>query len=214
MKEFLEKWHNDKKFKVKIKLLLYTIFIVIVTIYAASLNASSSSSNILNGIKNEVNQDESTDIINLSPEYTYTATVKIDTEIYTYTITKTKENTTIIKEYQDKVENYQYQNNNYYKMQDNAEYILTTKEEVWQNVNSTYIDINTINTYLKQAKKDSNQYLVYLKDIILGNTSSDYFVILVNSNKISIDYTPLVKQFNNEIDNYEVDIVVLNGLKK
>ena len=58
MKDFLEKWHNDKKFKVKIKLLLYTIFIVIVTIYAASLNASSSSSNILNGIKNEVNQDE------------------------------------------------------------------------------------------------------------------------------------------------------------
>lgn len=213
MKDFKEKWQNDQKFKVKIKLSLYVIFIVIVTIYAASLNSTSGNSSNVKNESDNISPSVPTNIINLSSEYTYTATIKIDDIIYKYTIAKTNEITNIIKEYQDIVENYQYTNNNYYKMQDNAEYVLTTSEEVWQNINSTYIDINTINTYLNKAKKENNQYIIYLKDIILGNTTNEYFIILVNSNKISIDYTPLVKQFNNNINNYEVNITILEGLK-
>ena len=70
------------------------------------------------------------------------------------------------------------------------------------------LNINNINTYLKNATKTSNQYIVNIKDIILGDNSTDYFVILINNNKISIDYTPLIKHFNNQITTYTVDITI------
>ena len=40
MNEFLEKWKKDHRFQVKIKLLLYTLFVVIVAIYAITANNS------------------------------------------------------------------------------------------------------------------------------------------------------------------------------
>ena len=111
-------------------------------------------------------------------------------------------------------ENYQLKDNKYYKLQENNEYVLTTKEEIFSSVNYDYLNINNINTYLKNATKTSDQYIVNLKDIILGDNSTDYFVILINNNKISIDYTPLIKHFNNQIKTYTVDITINEGLKE
>ena len=34
MDKFLENWRNDKKYRAKIKLLLYGLFLIFVTIYA------------------------------------------------------------------------------------------------------------------------------------------------------------------------------------
>ena len=75
-------------------------------------------------------------------------------------------------------------------------------------VNINYINLNTINEYLKTSHKNNNQYIVYLKDIILENESDDYFIILVNDNEINIDYTPLEKIINNNIEKYKVHIKI------
>ena len=88
-------------------------------------------------------------------------------------------------------------------------YVKTTKDEVYDIVNYNYINLESINTYLNKATNNNDQYLVYLKDIILGNNSEEYFVILVNNNKINIDYTPLMQEFNENIFKYTVDIEIL-----
>ena len=91
---------------------------------------------------------------------------------------------------------------------DNDIYVKTTKDEVYDIVNYNYLNLETINEYLSKATANNNQYLVYLKDIILGNDSEDYFVILINDKTIDIDYTPLMKQFNSKINNYKVTIKI------
>ena len=76
-------------------------------------------------------------------------------------------------------------------------------------LDDNYINLESINSYLEKAKSsNNNQYLVYLKDIILGNDSEEYFTILINDDKINIDYTPLIKQFNHDIKKYKVNIQI------
>ena len=116
----------------------------------------------------------------------------------------------IEKKVDDKKTNYVYQNNNYY-IEDTMKidnYIITTKDEVYDIINYNYINLSTINEYLKKATKNDNQYLVYLKDIILGNDSDDYIVIDINENNIFIDYTVLMKEFNNNLNKYQVIIEI------
>ena len=213
MNKFIESWKTDKKFRTKIKLLAYTLFVVIISIYAISLDKTPSTipEDI---IKNPEKEDTNTNTINLKDNYYYTANVKIDNEEYKYIFIKENEITTIIKEHNNMSENYQLKDNKYYKLQENNEYVLTTKEEIFSSVNYDYLNINNINTNQKNATKTSDQYIVNLKDIILGDNSTDYFVILINNNKISIDYTPLIKHFNNQIKTYTVDITINEGLKE
>ena len=213
MNKLIESWKTDKKFRTKIKLLAYTLFVVIISIYAISLDKTPSTTPE-DIIKNPEKEDTNTNTINLKDNYYYTANVKIDNEEYKYIFIKENEITTIIKEHNNMSENYQLKDNKYYKLQENNEYVLTTKEEIFSSVNYDYLNINNINTYLKNATKTSDQYIVNLKDIILGDNSTDYFVILINNNKISIDYTPLIKHFNNQIKTYTVDITINEGLKE
>ena len=63
-----------------------------------------------------------------------------------------------------------------------------------------------LNEYITKAEKLENQYLVYLKDIILDSNSNDYIVININNNKINIDYTVLMKNFDETIEKYFVNI--------
>ena len=40
------------------------------------------------------------------------------------------------------------------------------------------------------------------------NNSDDYFVISLNENKIFIDYTPLIKNFNKDLKNIQIEIIL------
>ena len=79
MKEFMEKWQSDKRFQIKIKLLLYTVFIVIVAIYAISLD-NSSIDNLDQDTIDEISNEESSskNIIDINDNYHYVATINID----------------------------------------------------------------------------------------------------------------------------------------
>ena len=206
MKDFLEKWKSDKRYRAKIKLLAYTIFIIIIFIYALTLDTSPRNYEDISDINNN-SIKETADIIKIPEQYEYIIKIKIDDKEYKYSGIQTTEKRTIKKEIDDKVTNYIYQNNQYY-LEDSINinnYVTTTKEEVYDIVNYNYINLTTINEYLKKATKDNNQYLVYLKDIILGNESDRYFVIDINDKNIFVDYTVLMKEFNNNIKTYTVN---------
>ncbi|MGN1358248.1 MAG: hypothetical protein ACI4WU_02655 [Bacilli bacterium] len=214
MKEFIKKWQSDKRFQTKIKLLLYTVFIVIVAIYAISLDNSSIDTldqDIIDEINNE--GSSSKNIIDIKDNYHYVANVNIDDSEYQYTIIKKDNQETITKEHNNITSNYLYKNNNYYQLQDDT-YVLTTKDNIYDVINENYLNLSSINKYLEKSQKNNNQYLVYLKDIILEDSSEDYFVILINKNKISIDYTPLMKHFNSSLKKINVDITIIDGLNQ
>lgn len=205
MNEFLEKWRSDSKYRAKIQLLLYGVFIIGVAIYAATLNNHAPISNNIDINPNTDNFDEQ--VIKIPDKYNYIIDIVIDDIKYQYSGTKESTKTTIIKTKDNITTNYMYQSNEYY-LEDDGNYIKTTKDEVYDIINYNYININTINEYLNKATKRENQYLVYLKDIILGNDSDEYFTIIVNDNNIDVDYTPLMKQFNNNVVNYKVTIQI------
>ena len=81
-----------------------------------------------------------------------------------------------------------------------------------ENIDDKFLrDIINIEFALKYEEKTHDpknyeEYLVYVKDIILGNSSDEYFVININNNHINIDYTPLIKQIDSEIYKYTVNI--------
>ena len=64
------------------------------------------------------------------------------------------------------------------------------------------------NVYLSKSIKQDNQYIVYLKDIILGDNTDDYIIIEKNDNKINIDYTTLINNFNKNINKCLVNIKI------
>lgn len=205
MKEIIKKYQTDKKYQNKINLLISTIFIIIITIYAASL--SNNNLNVTNSITEET---KSKKIIDIKDDFHYVAEIKIDDETYKYTFKKENNQINIIDISSNPIE-YKYQNQEYYKLE-NEQYILTNKDNVFNKVNPNFIDIKMIEKYLQKAQKENNQYLVYLKDIILGEKSEEYFVISLSENKISIDYTPLIKKTNKKVNKYNVNIFIESGI--
>ena len=205
-KEFLEKWKSDKKYRTKIKLIAYTAFVVIVSVYALALNNNTpTNTSILDNT--ETNNEIVTNKINIPDDYNYKITINIDDQIYTYSGQKTIGEETITKDSNGVVTNYRYSNNEYYALVDDV-YQLTTKKDVYDVVKYNYINLESINTYLSKAYQNNNEYWVYLKDVILGNESNDNFIITLNDNFINIDYTPLVREFDHNIQKYLVNIEI------
>ena len=208
MDDFYKKWKEDKKYRTKIKLLAYTAFVIIVSIYALSINDNIPNNNTNyenNHNKETINTKENT--IAIPNSYTYNINVTIDNEFYSYQGKKTLEEETITKETSNGITNYRYFNNEYYVLIDEI-YQITTKEDVYDVVNYNYLNLANINRYLSKSTKNINEYWVYLKDVILGNESDDYFIITINDDHINIDYTNLIKEFNPNISKYLVDIKI------
>ena len=216
MKDFLEKWNNDPRYKTKIKLSLYTLFVVFVAIFAVSGNNQIETSEMDNqstqenddGITNEENNLDNMTSIVIPSEYKYEINITINDSNYKYTGEKNNLRENITKESNDTIINYIYENDNYYKETETDSYILTTKEEVYNVVEYNYLNLETINKYLSKSTKIDNQYLVSLKDIILGNDSEEYITINKENNNISIDYTKLVSYFDKSIYKYLLNIKI------
>lgn len=207
MNEFKEKWNTDSRFRTKIKLSLYTLFVILVGVFAISNRSTIplEESEIEND--NQSQKEENNDILKIPDEYNYTINIKINDKEYEYIGTKTFQRENITKKVEDTTINYIYENDNYYK-EINENYILSTKEEVYDIVNYDYINLSTINEYLSKSSKEENRYLVYLKDIILGNNSNDYITITINQDNFDIDYTSLSRTFDKAIEKYIINIEI------
>lgn len=221
MKDFIDKWNNDPKYKTKIKLTLYTLFVIFVAIFAVSgnrnlennednnylIDESSSNSQNSKDTNNSENENKNYEI-EIPKEYKYQIEININEKKYNYTGIKKELKETITKESNGISKNYIYENDNYYIEHEDNSYILTNKEEVYDSVEYNYLNIKTINKYLSKSKQINNQFIVYLKDIILGNDSEDYITITKTENNINIDYTSLVSYFNKSINKYIVNIKI------
>lgn len=209
MQDFIEKWKNEPKFKTKIQLGLYTLFVVVVAVFAVSTRGNEPIDTPIFEKEEKESEDKIEDnfSIEIPQEYNYTKNITINTEEYQYTGHKNDEQETINKISIDETIEYLYKNDNYYKNEDDT-YILTTKEEIYNEINPNYLKLETINQYLTKAKLENNSYIVYLKDIILANDSEEFIKITIENNKTSIDYTSLMKLFDETINNYLVEVII------
>ena len=204
MQDFIEKWKTDSTFKTKIKLGLYTLFIVATLLFALSNNNSQSE---------KINNEDKINIENNSPKiiipasYRYTTNIKINNTNYIYNGTKEINRESITKITNESIINYIYENNSYYKEED-EKYVLITKEEVYGEINPTYLKPETINQYLLKSKKQDDDYIVYLKDLILGDESGEYITINIDENNLKINYTSMMQEFNPQINSYIVEIKI------
>ena len=211
MKDFLDKWKKDKKYQTKIKLLIYTSFVVIVSIFAIS-NRNITANNQLEEYDNNLNnkQEDSVsnnELIEIPQKYNYTINININDKEYEYVGIKTQLEEIITKKDDKNIKNYIYKDGSYY-IEENENYILTNETEVYNLISKNYLELSTINVYLSKSIKQDNQYIVYLKDIILVDNTDYYIIIEKNDNKINIDYTTLINNFNKNINKCLVNIKI------
>ena len=209
MKDFMEKWNSEPKFKTKVQLGLYTLFVVIVAIFAISTRTKVAvdTNDLENEENNKIEESKDNFFIEIPAEYKYTQNITINEENYQYNGQKKEEQETINKIVNDELIEYLYQNGNYYRNEQGS-YILTTKEEIYDKIEENYLNLETINKYLSKSVKKENEYLVYLKDIILGNDSEDYITIIKETNTIKINYTSLINLFNQKINKCIVEVII------
>lgn len=211
MNDFIEKWKSDKKYQAKIKLSLYVLFIFFVTIFALS-GRNTSVNNIESEKTNKVDSSNKTNIIDIADEYKYEINISINDNNYKYNGIKELNQETIYKQNNETDYKYIYIDNKYYKeISDN--YILTTESDVYDIIDINYLKLDQINEYLKISTKTDDKYIVYLKDIILNNTTDDYISIKIENEEIEIDYTNIIKISDNTIDKCIVNIKIEKNME-
>ena len=211
-KNFREKW-KDKKYQAKVKLSGYGIFVLLIVLMLVLGGGTSNTDYDSNNLNNDVSKEEVNAIVFNKPEvnnYAYeieifTKTNDIESKYYYYgKVLDAYEE--LVKTVDKKNYSYRIKDNKYY-VYNNDKYILTTEKDVYDILDYDYLNVDNINNYLSVSKLVNNEYRVYLKDIILENTSEDYISIIMNKTSIKIDYTKLINILENkEYNSYVVNI--------
>jgi len=214
MKEFIEKWNSDFKFKTKVKFGASSLFVLLVAIFALTSNGVNPTPNTSYGDEKEniINDNNNITVqeslmIKIPEEYSYTTNIFINDEKHVYNGNKRKQIENINKILNEINKNYIYQDENYYQETD-GEYILTNKEEVYDIISNNYLKLETVNQYLTKSTKQNENNIVYLKDIILGYESEKYITITITNNQVKVDYTSLMEEFDNSIQSCIVEITI------
>lgn len=213
-KTFKEKW-QDKRYQAKIKLSGYSIFVVIAIIMILVGGATNNKNTIIdNGLEDNKTIKDNTDtkdnkLFTIAYPYIIELNYNIDNtkNNITYKYSSNNNELLITKINNDIVTNYKYISNKYY-VENNGNYILTNINKVYDIIDYEYLDIDNINNYLNNATLENNIYKVYLKDIILNNTSDKYITIKLLDNSVEIDYTYLLNILNNS--NYDTFILKIH----
>lgn len=202
---FSTKW-KDKKYQAKVKLSIYGIFILIVIILGnIGNNGSLDNSNtkdIDNNISDNSSINDSKDIFMLpkNKDYKYNIDIKLDDKEIKYNGEVNDVVEVITKEIDNVKYSYKYIDKKYYVSKNNN-YVLTSRDNIYDIVDYSYIDNDIINSYLKEGKLVGNKSVVYIKDIVLDYKGNDYITYTLSDKKIEIDYTKLYNILNdNKID--------------
>lgn len=200
----VEMW-KDKRGRAKIKLALYLIFFIGVIIFARVLNYQNSK------LENN-NLGNNSFIIELRDNFEYDINININDDNYNYHGRKLGNNESITRISNDNEDYYYAMSNKYYELDNNGNYILTTKDEVYSYINYKYFDINYIKELINIASKENNIYKVKLSALILNNTTDNYITITVNeeSKSIVIDYTELFKIDDDNINKVIITMIFSN----
>lgn len=196
-----EKW-NDKREKAKIELALYGLFFLIIIVFVRVNNS-------LNSNNNNINVQEEETFINLIEDnYRFDINININDKVYNYNGMVLGYNSTFTRKYGNNLDCFYKMNDKYYILDNDGNYLLTTKEDIYSFIDYNYLDINTIKEYIKSSSGNNGNYLVKISDIILNSDSSDNIIITLNkeNNSINIDYTNLLKIKDSSINKAVVDI--------
>lgn len=200
----VEMW-KDKRGRAKIKLALYLIFFIGVIIFARVLNYQNSK------LENN-NLGNNSFITELKDNFEYNINININDDNYNYHGRKLGNNESITRISNDNEDYYYAMSNKYYELDNNGNYILTTKDEVYSYINYKYFDINYIKELINIASKENDIYKVKLSALILNNTTDNYITITVNeeSKSIVIDYTELFKTDDDNINKVIITMTFSN----
>ena len=210
---FSTKW-KDKKYQAKVKLSIYGIFILIVIILGNIGNNGSLDNDIDNNNKdidsnmsdNNSSINDSGDIFLLPKNYTYNIDIKLDDKEIKYSGEVNDVVEVITKEIDNVKYSYKYIDKKYY-VSKNDNYVLTSRDNIYDIVDYSYIDNDIINSYLKEGKLVGNKSVVYIKDIVLDYKGNDYITYTLSDKKIEIDYTKLYNILNdNKIDSLVITL--------
>lgn len=208
---FSTKW-KDKKYQAKVKLSIYGVFILIVIILGSIGNNgsldNSNTKDIDNNISDNSSINDSKDIFLLpkNKDYKYNIDIKLDDKEIKYNGEVNDEGEVITKEIDNVKYSYKYIDKKYYVSKNNN-YVLTSRDNIYDIVDYSYIDNDIINSYLKEGKLVGNKSVVYIKDIVLDYKGNDYITYTLNDKKIEIDYTKLYNILNdNKIDSLVIKI--------
>ena len=196
---------KDKRGRAKIKLALYLIFFIGVIIFARVLNYQNSK------LENN-NLGNNSFITELKDNFEYNINININDDNYNYHGRKLGNNESITRISNDNEDYYYAMSNKYYELDNNGNYILTTKDEVYSYINYKYFDINYIKELINIASKENDIYKVKLSTLILNNTTDNYITITVNeeSKSIVIDYTELFKIDDDNINKVIITMIFSN----
>ena len=61
---------------------------------------------------------------------------------------------------------------------------------------------------MSKSKIENKKNIVFLKDIIFGNTSEEYITISIDDNIVNVDYTALMNNFNKSVEKNIVEIII------
>lgn len=200
----IKEMRKDKVGRAKLELMVYGIFFLILILFIRITSFIGGSSNINNSVIS------SSIIDKIDNNYSYTIDINIDDNNYIYTGKVLGTNEFLTKRVNDIEEYYFVMNGKYYILDNNGNYILTNKEDIYNIIDYNYLDINNIKEYLTLGTKNNNVYTIKVSDIILNNNSNGTVTITEEDNKLIIDYTNILKIDNNSINKALVTITYDN----
>lgn len=231
---FLEKFKSDKKYKAKVELVGYGVFILILVLYLNIASAGSSSVNYQDSINDE-KTNNTTDEKTASSEIDilFNNDINYEYEVNLSFKTKEEEEKNLIykgKKYSDEMiieKNFNEDVVTYYKL--GKEYYNTSMEllsvnDIYDNISYEYIELDSVLSNLKLASLDhitdyssgKKEYVYHLsiRDILnkdTGDLKIEYSVEIDNDIfDIKVDYSNLYKELDSDIISLEVEYIYKN----
>lgn len=202
--EKIKEMRSDKKGRAELELMAYGIFFLILILFIRISSFTSNHSNVNTPVIS------SSIIDKIDNNYSYNIDINIDDNIYNYKGKVLGNNESFTKKVDDIEEYYYVMNDKYYILDNNGNYILTNKEDIYNIIDYNYLDINNIKEYLTLGTKNNNVYTIKVSDIILNSNSTDTITITIEDNKLIIDYTNILKIDNNSTNKALVTITYEN----
>ena len=202
----IKEMRKDKKGRAKLELIFYAVFAIVLVLFIRLGSYGKSYNEPIN------TTEEKSFIYSLEDNYEYNIDIKYNNESYDYK-GRVLGNNASLKKISDNNEEYYYvMNNKYYELDDNGNYILTSKDDIYNNIDYKYLNINDIKNFIEYSTKEDNTYKIKLSDIILNNNSEEYITININeeSKVLTIDYTNLFRLDNENINSVIVTITYSN----
>ncbi len=191
MKDLFGELGTNPKFKKVAQLAFYSIFVFIAIILINTAEPAKEDNK-----NEEKNNQNITTEINLPEIYEYKYSINLDDKIYSYQGSASENINTFKKNKDNKITEYKLENNVYYVL-NKDKYEETTKEKVYDIIDYEYLDIENINSYLKNSEQENEKYYMYYKDSITGEKTDKYIVIELKTEKVTIDYSKAIDTYNN-----------------